>query len=397
MSGYRPRIFLIATEESGDRLGAGLIARLRARLGDNVELIGVGGRAMAAQGLSSLFNVEELAIVGLSGVARQLPKILRLIRFGADAVLEAGPDVLVIIDSPDYTHRVARRVRAGNGGIPIVNYAPPAVWAWRRHRASAMRAYIDEVMALLPFEPKHYRELNGPPCHYVGHPLLEQLASLRPGEGDVLRRKEQAPVLLVMPGSRGGEIRHHLELFGAAAAGLKAAGHDFTLIVPTMPHLEARLREGVKSWPVTPVIVVDEAEKRSWFRIAHAALGKSGTGTLELALAGIPMVTAYRLGAVEAFFLRPFLRHFLATASVILPNLVLGEDAVPQFVQEHCTVENLTRALIGIWGETTARERQVTALGRLDELMATGDRAPSEKAADMVLATMRRRLVLPAG
>ncbi|MCL2713829.1 MAG: lipid-A-disaccharide synthase [Alphaproteobacteria bacterium] len=397
MSGSGGRIFLIATEESGDRLGAALMARLKSRIGDNVELIGVGGRAMAGEGLNSLFDVKELAIVGLSGVLRQLPKILRLIRFAADSVIAAGPDVLVIIDSPDFTHRVARRVRALNPGIPIVNYAPPSVWAWRRHRASAMRAYIDEVMALLPFEPEHYRALHGPPCAYVGHPLLEQLSSMRPGEGDEARAAAQAPVLVVMPGSRSGEIAQHLELFGAAIGGLRAAGHDFTLILPTMPHLEARLREGVASWPVAPGIVVDEVEKRAWFRIAHAALVKSGTGTLELALAGIPMVTAYRLGAVEAFFLRPFLRHFLATASVILPNLVLGETAIPQFIQEQCTAQNLTQGLIGIWGDSPARQSQMAALARLDGLMATDGKAPSEKAAGIVVASMRKRLQLPAG
>ncbi len=164
------KIFLIATEESGDRLGANLMKVLRQRLGGAVRFEGVGGRMMAQQGLTSLFPIEELSIVGLAAVLKQLPKLLRLIRQTVDAVTQDAPDILVIIDSPDFTHRVARRVRVRNPSIPIVNYVSPSVWAWRSGRARAMRRYVDHVLALLPFEPAAYRELHGPPCSYVGHP-----------------------------------------------------------------------------------------------------------------------------------------------------------------------------------------------------------------------------------
>ena len=174
------RIFLIATEESGDRLGAGLMKVLRQRLGDAVQFDGVGGRAMAREGLNSLFPIEELSIVGLAAVVKQLRMILRLIRQTVDAVIEASPDILVIIDSPDFTHRVARRVRSRDPSIPIIDYVSPSVWAWRPGRARAMCRYVDHVLALLPFEPEAYERLRGPPCSYVGHPLTEQLASLRP-------------------------------------------------------------------------------------------------------------------------------------------------------------------------------------------------------------------------
>ncbi len=172
------RIFLIATEESGDRLGAGLMKVLRQRLGDAVQFDGVGGRAMAREGLSSLFPIEELSIVGLSAVVLQLPKLLRLIRQTTDAVIAAAPDILVIIDSPDFTHRVARKVRSQNPSIPIVDYVSPTVWAWRPGRARAMVSYVDHVLALLPFEPAAYERLRGPPCSYVGHPLTEQVGLL---------------------------------------------------------------------------------------------------------------------------------------------------------------------------------------------------------------------------
>src|ERR1700753_4183516 len=174
------RIVLIATEESGDRLGANLMKVLRQRLGGAVRVEGVGGRAMAREGLASLFRIEELSIIGLAAVVRQLPKILRLIRQTADAVLQASPAALGIIGSPGFTHRVARRVRARAASIPIVDYVSPSVWAWRPGRARAMRRYVDHVLALLPFEPEAYERLRGPPRSYVGHLLVEQLATLRP-------------------------------------------------------------------------------------------------------------------------------------------------------------------------------------------------------------------------
>jgi lipid-A-disaccharide synthase len=381
------KIFLIATEESGDRLGSALMKVLRQRLGDGVQFEGVGGTTMAREGLVSLFPIEELSIVGLAAVVQQLPKIVRLIRETADAVNEAAPDALVIIDSPDFTHRVARRVRARNPAIPVVDYVSPSVWAWRPGRARAMLGYVDHVLGLLPFEPEEYRKLKGPPCSYVGHPLIEQLPSLRPNTEEQKRRDGEPPVLLVLPGSRRSEIRHHLDVFGAALGRLQAEGCAFELMLPTMPHLEATVREGVANWPVKPQIVVGETEKRAAFRIARAALAKSGTVTLELALSGIPMVTAYRVGAMEAFILR----RAVQVSSVILANLVIGREVIPEFLQEDCTPEKLAAALSEVLTETPLRRQQVEAFAQLDTIMSTGNKSPSVLAADIVLATMRNR------
>ncbi|MDA9437506.1 lipid-A-disaccharide synthase [Bradyrhizobium sp. CCBAU 51627] len=380
------KIFLIATEESGDRLGSALMKVLRQRLGDGVQFEGVGGRTMAREGLETLFPIEELSIVGFAAVLQQLPKILRLIRETADAVTDSAPDALVIIDSPDFTHRVARRVRAKNPAIPIIDYVSPSVWAWRPGRARAMLGYVDHVLGLLPFEPEEYRKLKGPPCSYVGHPLVEQLGSLRPDAGEQRRRDSEPPVLLVLPGSRRSEIRHHLGLFGAALGRLQAEGRAFELMLPTMSHLEAAVREGVANWPVKPQIVVGETEKRSAFRIARAALAKSGTVTLELALSGIPMVTAYRVGATEAFILR----RAIQVSSVILANLVIGKDVIPEFLQEDCTPEKLAGALSEVLTDSPMRKQQVEAFAQLDTIMSTGNKSPSVLAADIVLATMRK-------
>ncbi|MCA6109116.1 lipid-A-disaccharide synthase [Bradyrhizobium cenepequi] len=379
------KIFLIATEESGDRLGAALMKVLRQRLGDTVQFAGVGGPDMASEGLTSLFPIEELSIVGLAAVVKQLPKILQLIRRTTEAVTDAAPDMLVIIDSPDFTHRVARRVRARNPGIPIVNYVSPSVWAWRPGRARAMLGYVDHVLALLPFEPEEYRKLHGPPCSYVGHPLTEQFVSLRPYADEAKRRDAQPPVLLVLPGSRRSEIRHHLALFGETLAQLRASGVAFEPVLPTTPHLETTIREGVQGWQVKPQIVVGESEKRAAFRIAHAAFAKSGTVTLELALSGVPMVTAYRVGAIEAFILRRAIR----VPSVILANLVIGSEVIPEFLQENATPEKLSQALGEVLGDSALRRNQVEAFAKLDEIMSTGNQPPSVRAADIVLATIR--------
>jgi lipid-A-disaccharide synthase len=380
------KIFLIATEESGDRLGANLMKVLRQRLGGAVRFEGIGGQSMAREGLVSLFPIERLSIMGLAAVARQLPAILGLIRDTTAAVTRASPDILVIIDSPDFTHRVARRVRARDPAIPIIDYVSPSVWAWRPGRARAMCRYVDHVLALLPFEPEEYRRLRGPPCSYVGHPLIEQIGSLRPGIDEQTRRDEAPPVLLVLPGSRRSEIRHHMLAFGVTLGRLEAEGVPYDLILPTMPHLLDAVREGVTRWKVKPRIVIGEQEKRAAFRIAHAALAKSGTVTLELALAGVPMVTAYRVGAVEAWIMR----RAIKVNSVILANLVVGENVVPEFLQQDCTSKKLLPALREILGDTPARRRQVEAFAKIDTIMSTGQQPPSVRAADIVLATMRK-------
>lgn len=380
------RIFLIATEESGDRLGANLMKVLRQRLGDAVRFEGVGGQAMAREGLTSLFPIEELSIVGLAAVVQQLPKILRLIRMTAGAVTAAAPDVLVIIDSPDFTHRVARRVRARDPSIPIVDYVSPSVWAWRPGRARAMCAYVDHVLALLPFEPEEYRRLRGPPCSYVGHPLTEQIGTLRPSAEERKRRDEAPPVLLVLPGSRRSEIRQHMAVFGETLDRLCAEGLAFEPVLPTMPHLQEAITEGVRSWKIAPRIVIGEQEKRAAFRITRAALAKSGTVTLELAIAGVPMVTAYRVGAAEAWIMR----RLIAVKSVILANLVVGENVVPEYLQEDCTPVKLSLALREVLDDTPMRRRQLEAFARIDGILSTGNQPPSVRAADIVLATMRK-------
>ncbi len=360
-------IYIVAAEESGDALGATLARALLAQGGGAVKLSGVGGRAMAAAGIASPFPIEELSIIGLNAIPRRLPMILRRIRETAAATVTAQPDALVIIDSPDFTHRVARHVRRLAPTIPILDYVSPSVWAWRPGRARAMRGYVDCVLAVLPFEPAAHRRLDGPPCVYVGHPLLERVAELRPNAEEAQRRRAVPPLVLVLPGSRSGEIGRLIGIFGEAIARIATRVGPIEAVLPTMPHLEKQVREAVAGWAVAPRIVVDPAEKWAAFRTARAALAASGTVTLELALAGVPTIAAYRLSLIEELVARLIgLRARLP--SVILANLVLGENDIPEFLQRDCTPQRLADALIPLLSDTPQRLRQIEAFGRLDRI-----------------------------
>jgi lipid-A-disaccharide synthase len=383
-----PHVFLVSGEESGDRLGAALIAAIRQRTNAGAHFSGVGGVHMEGEGVPSLFPLGDLALIGFAAIPKTLPKILRRIREAADAVIAARPDVLVIIDSPDFTHRVARRVRARAPWIPIVDYVCPSVWAWRPGRARAMRAYVDHVLALLPFEPKILRELGGPPCSYVGHPLIERLGELRPQPDEAQRRLADPPLLLALPGSRAGEIRRMAPVFGEAIASVAKRVGALEVAVPAVPRLAATVRAAIARWKVSTTVITDPVKKHAAFRTARAALVKSGTSTLELALAGVPMVAAYKVPLIEELVARLLIK----VPSVILANLVLGENIVPEFLQRACTPDRLAAALLPLIAtDTPERRRQIDAFARLDAIMEIGKTSPSDRAAAVVLDYASKR------
>ncbi|HST93643.1 MAG TPA: lipid-A-disaccharide synthase [Microvirga sp.] len=378
-------IWIVSGEESGDQLGAKLMRALKARLGaDRLRFGGVGGHAMEREGLTSLFPLEDIAVMGISAVIARLPAILRRIRLTADAAVAAAPDLLVIIDSPDFTHRVAEAVRARAPHIPIVNYVSPSVWAWRPGRAPKMRAYVDHLLALLPFEPETHRRLGGPPTTYVGHPLIERLDEIRPKHGE-RRQKGDGPLkLLVLPGSRRSEVGRLMEPFGAALALLEQRSpRPFTVTIPAVPHLAREIKARAAAWSVKPRIVEGETAKWAAFREADAALAASGTVTLELGLSGVPMIVAYRVSKIEEV-----LKYLIKAPSIVLTNLVLGENVIPELIQWDCTPENLAEAVLPLFSDTPERQRQVEAFARLDALMRIGDEAPSERAARVVADVM---------
>jgi lipid-A-disaccharide synthase len=379
-------VALVVGEHSGDHLGAALMQALRAATEGRVRFRGVAGPRMQAAGMASQFPLDEIAVMGVTAVVPRLPRILRRIRETAEGLVAAPPDVLVIIDSPDFTHRVAARVRKRLPHLPIVDYVSPSVWAWRPGRARKMAAYVDHLLAILPFEPAVHAGLGGPPTTYVGHPLIERLNELRGPSGGAAAANDVPPLVLAMPGSRAVTVSRLLPLFGAALARAHAAAGPFEVAIPALDHLHEAIAMGTADWRMRPRILTGEAAKLAAFRQARAALVCSGTATLELALAGVPMVVAYRLSALEARLIR-----LVRVPSIVLPNLILGDNAIPEFVHHAATDEALGAALAALLPEGVSRQAQCLALTRLDALMSIGAETPSGRAARIVLELVAAR------
>jgi lipid-A-disaccharide synthase len=381
-------IWIVSGEESGDQLGAKLMRALKGRLGaESLRFGGVGGHAMAKEGLNSIFPLEDIAVMGFSAVIARLPTILKRIRFTADAVVAAKPDCLIIIDSPDFTHRVAKAVRQRAPGIPIVDYVSPSVWAWRPGRAAKMRAYVDHLLALLPFEPDAHKRLGGPPTTYVGHPLIERLDEIRPAPGERGADPNAPLKLVVLPGSRRSEVSRLMEPFGEALKLLQEqAPRPFEVTIPAVSHLADEIKARAETWSVKPRIVLGEAAKWTAFREADLALAASGTVTLELGISGVPMVVAYRVSKIEEV-----LKYLIKAPSIVLTNLVLGENVIPELIQWDCTPEKLKDAVLPLMSDSSERQRQIAAFAKLDGLMRIGDEAPSERAARVVSDVLQAR------
>jgi lipid-A-disaccharide synthase len=383
------RIFLVAGEHSGDALGGKLIAALKSLHPGPIHFAGVGGEEMTREGLSSLFPLEDVAVMGPISILPRLPRIIRRVYQTVDAAVAFAPDIVVVIDSPEFTHPIARRIRKRAPDIPIVDYVSPSVWAWRPGRAKRMRPYVDHILALLPFEPEAHARLGGPPCTYVGHPLIERLGEIEMADGAQLGRRlgiaPEAPVLVVLPGSRTSEVDRLIDVFGEAIAKVADAKGPIAVVIPAVRHLRNMIDLRTKGWKERPHLIdAGNADKYAAMRLARAALAASGTVTLELALAQTPGVVAYKVDWLIAK-----LRFLVQVPSVVLANLVLGRNVYPEFLQEACTPENLGRALSELLSDTPARKAQVEALAETPEIMRHGASSPSTAAAKVVLSALK--------
>ncbi len=391
-----PRLFLIAGEPSGDLLGAALIAGLREIAGPDLRLEGVGGPAMAAEGFASRFDIEELSVMGLAEVLPRAPNLLRRIRQTADAVIAARPDALIGIDSPDFCLRVARRVRAALPGQRVMHYVAPSVWAWRPGRAARMARVVDHVLALLPFEPP-YMEAAGMTCDFVGHPAV---ALRQPGPAEVAALRESLGIgaeqrlLVLLPGSRRGEVSRLAPIFAQVLARLRAADPDLAAVVPTVgpvaDQVAALMPPDAQGWPklLDPRAMGEGAAgalKRAAFAAGDAALAASGTVSLELAAAGTPMVIAYRVNWLTAQIARQLIR----LETVTLVNLVSGTRAVPELIQEECTPERILPQVARLLEDPAARATQRAAADRAMSELGRGGEAPGLRAARSVLGRLQ--------
>lgn len=390
------RIFIVAGETSGDVLGAGLMAEVKAGISTGVEFAGVGGSRMAAEGLRSLFPISDIAVMGLGPVLVRLPLILRRIRETAEAAIVAEPDAIVLIDSPDFTHRVAARVRKALPHTPIAIYVSPTVWFWRPQRALKLRRFTDRLLALLPFEPEAHAILGGPPTTYVGHPFIlkRDQARSKTLEGPAPLVGRRTPQVLALPGSRRSEIRRHGAIFGAAFGQLRDRIGPFDLTLPVVDHVREEVERTVAGWPVQPKLVSGETEKLAAFSRADVALATSGTATLELSLSSVPTVAVYRLDGIGRL-----IKHFLKAPAALKPmklvrsaqltNVIVGDHALPEFIDDDATPEALAAALEKLLGDTPERTRQAQAFARLTEIMTpTANFDPNREAAQAVISLL---------
>lgn len=380
------RLAIVAGEASGDALALRFLAALRERLGNRpIELCGVGDHGLPEAGLKSLFPQADIAVMGFGPVIARLPLLLRRMEDAARGIVAFQPDLLLTIDSPDFCLRVAKKVRARAPSIPIVHWVCPSVWAWRSGRARRMAPHVDRILALLPFEPAALARLHGPETVYVGHPLMERLAEMRP-DADEQRRRDNAgqPVVLVLPGSRRSEIHHLMPVFGETVAKVAAAVPGARLVLPAVQRLQPLIAEAVARWPVAPEIVTGEAAKLGAFRSARAALAASGTVTLELALSQVPTVAAYRGAGWEAFLAR----RLIKLPSVILPNLILGRSVVPEFIQEEATAQALSSHLLAAMAEGEKRREQLDGFAEVETIMRSAGSSPAANAVVAALAVL---------
>ncbi len=385
--------FLIAGETSGDILGARLMRALKEKLNGEVRFMGVGGPLMLAEGLELLFPHTELMHFGVIEVLSHIPRLLRRIDECAAAVIEAGPCALITIDAPDFCFRVAKKVHRAQGHCPIIHYVAPTVWAWRAGRAKKIAKFLDHLLAAFPFEPPYFTRA-GLGCTFVGHPVVEDGASS--GDGDAFRRargiERNVPLLTVLPGSRTSEISRLLPLFKQVVRKLHERHPDLQIAVPVVSHLQDTIAAHVAAWGVPAHIVEGEADKYAAFAASNAALACSGTVALELALARLPAVIAYKVNALTAFLLR----RLIHVSYVNLVNIMHDRAVVPECIQENCTPEKLTRAVERLLSDETARQEQMACLSATAAWLGQGAFVPSQRAAETVLkvAGPRARAVL---
>lgn len=380
------KVFLIAGEPSGDRLGGALMAGLN-RLRPGIAFDGIGGPAMRAEGLASRFDMGELSVMGIAEVLPRYRQLMRRIRETAAAILAARPAVVVTIDSPDFCLRVLKRVRAAAPGIRTVHYVAPTVWAWRPKRAERMAGLVDQVLTLFPFEPP-YMQAAGMRADFVGHPVVAE-DQAGPEEVAAFRARHEigaAPLILVLPGSRRGEVGRLAPVFGEALRPVAAARPEARIVVVAAEPVAGLVLEQVAGWPGAPVVVDPrrtpraeaEAEKRAAFAAADAALAASGTVSLELAAAGTPMVIAYDM----AWLSRQIIGRMLRVDTVTLVNLVSGTRTVPEFLGAECRPGPIGAALLALLDDPG---RQQAALGLTMERLGRGGEAPGLRAARAVL------------
>ncbi|HEU0118333.1 MAG TPA: lipid-A-disaccharide synthase [Alphaproteobacteria bacterium] len=375
-----PLFFLIAGEASGDLLGARLMHALKARTQGQVRFAGVGGPRMQAEGIELFFPQAELAHFGLFELLRHVPHLLKRMRETEAEIRRVRPAALITIDAPDFCFRVAKKLKGE--GIPLIHYVAPTVWAWRPGRAKKIAQFLDHLLALLPFEPPYFTK-EGLDCTFVGHPIVESGA----GKGDVERFRKKFDIALnvelitVLPGSRMSEITKLMPIFRKTLDLLMKKHKNLHAVIPTVPHLAAEVKARSLDWEVPVSYVENDADKYDAFAASRAALACSGTVAIELAMAKLPAVIAYKISA----FTYQLYRHIVRFTYASLVNLMHKKMIVPELLQKDCTPEKLAAAMHELLTNEVARKEQIAGLAAVAGWLGEGQFVPSECAAYTVL------------
>ncbi|MBT5375050.1 MAG: lipid-A-disaccharide synthase [Rhodospirillaceae bacterium] len=378
------RFFLVAGEPSGDALGGRLMAALDALSVEKIHYTGIGGKAMAAQDLESLFPIDELSIMGLFEVLPSLPRLIRRLNLTAATIRNQHPDAVITIDAPGFNFRLARRLKKNprTKDIPIIHLVAPSVWAWRPGRAKEVAGFLDHLLALLPFEPPYF-ESQGLATTFIGHPVLESGAG--EGDGAAFRARHaiapDIPILILLPGSRAGEVGRLLPVFKETLDLLQKEMPGLHVVLPCVPALAETIEAETANWSLPVTCLSGEAEKFDAFAAGTVALAASGTVTTELAMAGLPMVVTYKMNPFTALLAR----HLVKVPYVTLVNLVLEKAAIPEFLQGDCQPDRLAGALMELVVNAKSRAAQIGAFSQALDRLGQGGETPSRKAARVIL------------
>ena len=379
------KIYLIAGEPSGDLLGSRLMRAMR-RKDKNIEFYGVGGDTMETEGLKSLYDISDLAVMGLTEVIPSIPKILKHIKETIADIQKVKPDVVVTIDSWSFSSRIHKALRKLKLGIPQVHYVAPQVWAWKKKRARTMYKYIDCLLTLFPYEPKYFTPYKLD-ARFVGHPVIESEAIA--ADGSAFRKKfnisENKKIITILPGSRKNEVSRLLPVFMEAAQELHNADKDFYFVLPTVKTVANMVKQELQKYNLPVLVVEIQQDRYGAFRASSAAIAASGTVALELAICDIPHIIAYKVAPLTAFLAKKFLH----IQFVNLSNILLGREIIPELLQERCVKGNLRNYILELLRQEDLYHRQMEGFAKVRKILGQGEQTPSQNAAEIIFEIIK--------
>ncbi len=375
------KVYIIAGEPSGDLLGSRLMRSMMAKCPDT-QFYGVGGETMEREGLKSLFDIKELAVMGILEVIPSVPRILKRIKQTVDDIARVKPDVVITVDSWSFSARIHKALRKRKLKIKQVHYVAPQVWAWKKKRARTMYKYIDHLLTLFPYEPKYFT-----PYHlettFVGHPVIESMVLF--GNGDDFKTRfniaENSKIMAILPGSRKNEVANLLPIFLKTAEAFYEKHPDFTFVIPTVKTVEDKVCEMVKDSKLPLIVVTTEYDRHDVFKAADVAIAASGTVALELAMVDVPHVIAYRVSPLTAFLAR----RLLKIQFVNLSNILLGREVVPELLQENCNQQKILYYVTELLKKGDLYQRQMEGFAKVKEILGLNEQTPSANACDVLL------------